>query len=71
MMNLRAFSLLGSGIIGSFHCVSIKHLHRYLAEFQNRFNMRNEANRFEQTVRRMLATEQMEYKELTADVLIN
>lgn len=63
-----AFSLLKRGLIGSFHRVSIKHLHRYLAEFENRFNMRNAADRFEQTVRRMLTTEQMEYKELTAPV---
>jgi transposase-like protein len=62
-----AFSLLKRGLIGSFHRVSIKHLHRYLAEFENRFNMRNDANRFEQTVRRMLTTEQMEYKQLIAD----
>jgi hypothetical protein len=55
-------------LIGSFHRVSIKHLHRYLAEFENRFNMRNDANRFEQIVRRMLTTDQMEYKELTAEV---
>ena len=63
-----AFSLLKRGLIGSFHRVSIKHLHRYLAEFENRFNMRNAGDRFEQTVRRMLTTEQMEYKELTAPV---
>ena len=63
-----AFSLLKRGLIGSFHRVSIKHLHRYLAEFENRFNMRNDENRFEQTVRRMLITSQMEYKELTAEV---
>jgi hypothetical protein len=62
-----AFSLLKRGIIGSFHRVSIKHLYRYLAEFQNRFNMRNGGNRFGQTVRRMLTTEQMEYKQLIAD----
>jgi len=62
-----AFSLLKRGIIDSFHRVSIKHLYRYLAEFQNRFNMRNGGNRFGQTVRRMLTTEQMEYKQLIAD----
>ncbi|MGB8013632.1 MAG: IS1595 family transposase [Terriglobales bacterium] len=64
-----AFSLLKRGLIGSFHRVSIKHLHRYLAEFENRFNLRNVEDRFEQTVRRMLTTEQMEYKELTADAV--
>jgi hypothetical protein len=31
--------------------------------------MRNAADRFEQTVRRMLTTEQMEYKQLTADAV--
>jgi transposase-like protein len=64
-----AFSLLKRGLIGSFHRVSIKHLHRYLAEFENRFNMRNAANRFELTVSRMLATDQMEYKQLTAETV--
>jgi hypothetical protein len=62
-----AFSLLKRGLIGSFHRVSIKHLHRYLAEFEHRFNARNNDNRFEQMVRRMLTTGGIEYKELTAD----
>jgi transposase-like protein len=64
-----AFSLLKRGLIGSFHRVSIKHLHRYLAEFENRFNLRDVEDRFEQTVRKMLTTGQMEYKELTADAV--
>lgn len=63
-----AFSLLKRGLIGSFHRVSIKHLHRYLAEFENRFNLRNVEDRFEQTVRRMLTSEPMQYTELTAPV---
>ena len=62
-----AFSLLKRGLIGSFHRVSIKHLHRYLAEFEHRFNARKDENRFEQMVRRMLTTGGIEYKELTAD----
>src|SRR5208282_110246 len=45
-----AFSLLKRGLIGSFHRVSIKHLHRYLAEFEHRFNSRKDHNRFEQMV---------------------
>jgi len=32
-----AFSLLKRGLIGSFHRVSIEHLHRYLSEFEWRF----------------------------------
>ena len=35
-----SFSLLKRGLIGSFHRVSIKHLHRYLTEFEYRFNAR-------------------------------
>ena len=62
-----AFSLLKRGIIGSFHRVSIKHLHRYLSEFETRFNMRKDADRFGQIVRRMLTTDTMEYTELIAD----
>ena len=30
------------GLIGSFHRVSIKHLHRYLSEFDFRYNSRKE-----------------------------
>lgn len=48
--------------------MSIRHLHRYLAEVENRFDLRNVGNRFEQTVRRMLTSEPMEYRELTAPV---
>jgi len=62
-----AFSLLKRGIIGSFHRISIKHLHRYLAEFQYRFNARNDADRFERMVQRLLQTDTMEYKQLIAD----
>lgn len=37
-------SLLKRGIIGSFHHVSDKHLHRYLAEFDYRWNSRKVAD---------------------------
>jgi transposase-like protein len=36
------FSLLKRGINGTFHAVSRKHLHRYLSEFQFRYNTRYE-----------------------------
>jgi IS1 family transposase len=62
-----AFSLLKRGVIGSFHRVSIKHLHRYLAEFEMRFNMRKDMNRFENVLSRMLSTDTMPYQELIAD----
>jgi transposase-like protein len=40
------WGLLKRGIIGSFHQVSIKHLHRYLSEFQFRWNNRKSENMF-------------------------
>ena len=59
-----AFSLFKRALIGSYHKVSIKHLHRYLSEFQNRFNGRKASDRFEPTMRRMLGVEPMPYAEL-------
>ena len=35
-----AFSLLKRGIMGTFHSVSKEHLHRYVAEFDFRWNTR-------------------------------
>jgi hypothetical protein len=63
-----SFSLLKRGLIGSFHRVSIKHLHRYLTEFEYRFNLRKDAMIFEHTVREMLTTAPMPMKELIAGV---
>ena len=62
-----AFSLFKRAIIGSYHKISIKHLHRYLSEFETRFNARKAADRFEPTLRRMLGVEPMPYAELTAE----
>ncbi len=36
-----SFSLLRRGVIGTFHNISQKHLHLYVAEFDFRFNQRN------------------------------
>jgi hypothetical protein len=62
-----SFSLLTRGLIGSFHRVSIKHLHRYLTEFEYRFNARRDAERFEKTVSEMLQTKPMPMKQLTSE----
>jgi ISXO2-like transposase domain len=35
-----SFSLLRRGVIGTFHTISRKHLHLYVAEFDARFNRR-------------------------------
>lgn len=61
-----SFSLLKRGLIGSFHRVSIKHLHRYLTEFEYRFNARKASDRFSMTLRHMAAAEAMPYAALTA-----
>jgi transposase-like protein len=59
-----AFSLLKRGLIGSFHRVSIKHLHRYLSEFETRFNERQNGQRFEDMVSRTAQTSPLPYQKL-------
>ncbi len=62
-----SFSLLKRGLIGSFHRVSIKHLHRYLTEFEYRFNARKATDRFSMTLGRMTGVVPMPYAALTAE----
>jgi transposase-like protein len=62
-----AFSLLKRGLIGSFHRVSIKHLHRYLSEFEHRFNERKNGQRFEDMVSRTAQTSPLPYQKLIAE----
>jgi len=62
-----AFSLLKRGLIGSFHRVSIKHLHRYLSEFELRFNERKDVDRFEKMVSRTAQTAPLTYQKLIAE----
>ena len=62
-----SFSLLKRGLIGSFHRVSIKHLHRYLTEFEYRFNARKATDRFSMTLREMMSTVPMPYAALTGE----
>jgi transposase-like protein len=59
-----AFSLLKRGLIGSFHRVSITHLHRYLSEFETRFNERQNGQRFEDMVSRTAQTSPLPYQKL-------
>ncbi len=61
-----SFSLLKRGLIGSFHRVSIKHLHRYLTEFEYRFNARKASDRFSMRLAEMVKTPAMPYAALTA-----
>ncbi len=59
-----SFSLLKRGLIGSFHRVSIKHLFRYLNEFEHRFNERKNPQRFEAMVSRTAKTSPLTYRTL-------
>ena len=62
-----AFSLFKRAFIGSFHRVSIKHLHRCLSEFEMRFNARKAEDRFNPTPRAMLGVDPMPYAELISE----
>ena len=59
------FSLFKRSIVGSFHQVSGKHLDRYLDEFEWRFNNRKNPYLFRDTLKKLVASENMEYNELT------
>jgi fructose 1,6-bisphosphatase len=59
-----SFSLLKRGLIGSFHRVSIKHLYRYLWEFETRFNQRKSPDRFTDLVMRVAQTSPLSYRKL-------
>ena len=61
-----AFGLFKRAVVGSFHQVSRKHLDRYLDEFEFRYNNRKNAYLFRDTLRRLVTSEHIEYKELTA-----
>ena len=60
------FALLKRGIVGSFHHVSDKHLHRYCSEFDFRWNHRkvDDAARFESALNRTQGV-RLTYKEPT------
>jgi transposase-like protein len=61
-----AFSLFKRGVVGAWHKVSVKHLPAYLQEMTWRFNNRKNQFLFRDTLQRLLASETLEYKELTA-----
>lgn len=60
------FSLFKRSVVGSFHQVSAKHLDRYLDEFEWRFNNRKNPYLFRDTLMKLVSSDNMEYKELTA-----
>ena len=60
------WSLFKRSIVGSFHKMSAKHLDRYLEELEWRFNNRNNPNIFQDTLKRIVNTGTMTYRELVA-----
>jgi hypothetical protein len=61
------WSLFKRGLIGSFHKVSVKHLGRYLNEFEFRFNHRKNEELFALTIINLLIASALPYAALTAN----
>ncbi len=59
-----AFSLFKRGVVGAWHKVSVKHLPAYLQEMMWRFNNRKNPFLFRDTMLRLIASDNIEYKEL-------
>jgi transposase-like protein len=62
-----AFSLLKRGIVGTWHKVSAKHLQAYLDEMTWRFDNRKNPYLFRDTMLKLIQSDNLEYKELTAE----
>lgn len=58
------WGLLKRGIIGSYHQVSIKHLHRYLSEFQFKWNNRKNAEMFALVIAALVIGTALTYNDL-------
>lgn len=58
------WSLFKRGLIGSFHSVSVKHLHRYLNEFSFRFNQRECEDLFALIIMNLAIGNALRYKAL-------
>ena len=59
--------VLKRGVIGQFHKLSGKHLHRCLAEFEYRFNHRTDADVFIGTVQRLCGFKPLRFAALTSE----
>ena len=60
------WSLFKRSIIGAFHKMSVKHMDRYIEEFEWRYNNRDNPHIFIDTLNRIMRTKPLEYKELVA-----
>src|SRR3984893_4478890 len=62
----NAWSLFKRSVVGSYHKVSEKHLDAYLDEFEWRFNNRKNPFLFRDTILKLIASSNLEYKKLTS-----
>lgn len=62
-----AFSLLKSGVMGTWHRLSAKHLAAYLQEMEFRFNRRKNPNIFTDTLRHMINAPTLSLAKLTEE----
>jgi transposase-like protein len=62
----NAFSLFKRGVRGTWHHVSAKHLASYLEEMCFRFNNRKNPYLFRDTILKLIASPNLEYKNLTS-----
>ncbi len=58
------WSLFKRAVIGTYHKVSVKHLNRYLSEFNFRFNNRRNEEMFAMTILALVIASKMPYAEL-------
>ena len=63
----NVWSLFKRSIIGSYHKLSVKHLDAYLDEMEFRFNNRTNPFLFRDTMQRLIASSNLEYKTLTQE----
>lgn len=61
----NAFSLFKRGVRGTWHHISAKHLASYLEEMSFRFNNRKNPYLFRDTILKLIASSNLEYKKLT------
>ena len=60
------WSLFKRSIVGSFHKMSVKHMNRYLEELEWRYNNRDNPHIFRDTLRRIMDTGSLTYRDLVA-----
>lgn len=63
----NVWSLFKRSVIGSYHKVSTKHLDAYLDELEWRFNNRKNPYLFRDTLRKLISSNNLPYRQLTSD----